>query len=46
MPTAVRMPKLGESVIEGQVARWLKAPGDQVEKLEPLLEISTDKIDT
>ena len=40
------MPKLGESVIEGQVARWLKAPGDQVEKLEPLLEISTDKIDT
>ncbi|MEZ4663322.1 MAG: dihydrolipoamide acetyltransferase family protein [Caldilineaceae bacterium] len=40
------MPKLGESVVEGQVARWLKAPGDRVEKLEPLLEISTDKIDT
>lgn len=46
MPTAVRMPKLGESVVEGLVSRWLKAVGDQVEKLEPLLEISTDKIDT
>lgn len=40
------MPKLGESVVEGTVARWLKKPGDSVAKLEPLLEISTDKIDT
>lgn len=46
MATAVVMPKLGESVVEGTVARWLKAPGDAVAKLEPLLEISTDKIDT
>jgi 2-oxoglutarate dehydrogenase E2 component (dihydrolipoamide succinyltransferase) len=40
------MPQLGESVVEGTVARWLKAPGDSIDKLEPLLEISTDKIDT
>jgi 2-oxoglutarate dehydrogenase E2 component (dihydrolipoamide succinyltransferase) len=46
MPTIVKMPQLGESVVEGTVARWLKAPGDPVKKLEPLLEISTDKIDT
>lgn len=46
MPTVVKMPQLGESVVEGTVARWLKAPGDSVTKLEPLLEITTDKIDT
>lgn len=46
MPTVVKMPQLGESVVEGTVARWLKAPGDLVTKLEPLLEITTDKIDT
>jgi len=40
------MPQLGESVVEGAVARWLKQPGDPVTKLDPLLEISTDKIDT
>ena len=40
------MPQLGESVVEGTVARWLKAPGDPVAKQEPLLEIATDKIDT
>jgi len=40
------MPQLGESVIEGTVLRWLKQPGDAVSKHEPLLEISTDKIDT
>jgi 2-oxoglutarate dehydrogenase E2 component (dihydrolipoamide succinyltransferase) len=40
------MPKLGESIVEGTVARWLKRPGDPVAHLEPLLEISTDKIDT
>ncbi|MGL4647889.1 MAG: dihydrolipoamide acetyltransferase family protein [Caldilineaceae bacterium] len=44
--TQVLMPKLGESVVEGTVARWLKNVGERVEKLEPLLEISTDKIDT
>jgi 2-oxoisovalerate dehydrogenase E2 component (dihydrolipoyl transacylase) len=46
MSTVVKMPQLGESVVEGTVARWLKAPGDAVTKLEPLLEITTDKIDT
>ncbi len=46
MTTVVKMPQLGESVVEGTVARWLKQPGDRVSKREPLLEISTDKIDT
>jgi 2-oxoglutarate dehydrogenase E2 component (dihydrolipoamide succinyltransferase) len=46
MATPILMPKLGESVVEGTVARWLKAPGDAVARLEPLLEITTDKIDT
>lgn len=46
MSVAVTMPRLGESVVEGTVARWLKAPGDPIVKLEPLLEITTDKIDT
>lgn len=42
----VTMPALGESVTEGTVTRWLKAEGDQVELDEPLLEVSTDKVDT
>lgn len=46
MSTAVKMPQLGESVVEGAIVRWLKAPGDPIAKYEPLLEISTDKIDT
>lgn len=46
MSTPILMPKLGESVVEGSVARWLKRVGERVEKMEPLLEISTDKIDT
>ena len=46
MPTAVTMPQLGESVVEGTVTHWYKQPGETVEKLEPLLEIATDKIDT
>jgi pyruvate dehydrogenase E2 component (dihydrolipoamide acetyltransferase) len=46
MPTSVTMPRLGESVTEGTVTRWLKAEGDQVEVDEPLLEVSTDKVDT
>jgi len=40
------MPQLGETVVEGTVARWLKQPGDRVERQEIVLEISTDKIDT
>jgi 2-oxoglutarate dehydrogenase E2 component (dihydrolipoamide succinyltransferase) len=44
--TTVAMPALGESVTEGTVTRWLKAEGDQIEVDEPLLEVSTDKVDT
>ncbi|NCV96333.1 MAG: 2-oxoglutarate dehydrogenase, E2 component, dihydrolipoamide succinyltransferase, partial [Actinobacteria bacterium] len=44
--TLVVMPALGESVSEGTVTRWLKAVGDQVNADEPLLEVSTDKVDT
>ena len=40
------MPELGESVTEGTVTRWLKAVGDEVAVDEPLLEVSTDKVDT
>ncbi len=43
---AVTMPALGESVTEGTITRWLKAEGDSVEEDEPLLEVSTDKVDT
>ena len=44
--TEVTLPALGESVTEGTVTRWLKAVGDDVEMDEPLLEVSTDKVDT
>ncbi|NNH72366.1 2-oxoglutarate dehydrogenase, E2 component, dihydrolipoamide succinyltransferase [Nocardia uniformis] len=44
--TSVKMPELGESVTEGTVTRWLKQVGDKVEVDEPLLEVSTDKVDT
>ncbi len=46
MTFSVKMPALGESVTEGTVTRWLKAEGDQVALDEPLLEVSTDKVDT
>ncbi|MDA2993333.1 MAG: 2-oxoglutarate dehydrogenase, E2 component, dihydrolipoamide succinyltransferase [Actinomycetota bacterium] len=46
MTFSVTMPALGESVSEGTVTRWLKAEGDQVAIDEPLLEVSTDKVDT
>ena len=46
MPVSVTMPQLGESVTEGTVTRWLKAVGDTVVADEPLLEVSTDKVDT
>ncbi|MDR3068537.1 MAG: 2-oxoglutarate dehydrogenase, E2 component, dihydrolipoamide succinyltransferase, partial [Cellulomonas sp.] len=42
----VELPALGESVTEGTVTQWLKAVGDRVEVDEPLVEISTDKVDT
>ena len=43
--TEVVMPQMGESITEGTVSKWLKAVGDKIEKDEPLLEISTDKVD-
>jgi len=46
MPVSVTLPELGESVTEGTVTRWLKAVGDDVAVDEPLLEVSTDKVDT
>jgi pyruvate dehydrogenase E2 component (dihydrolipoamide acetyltransferase) len=46
MAISVQMPALGESVTEGTVTRWLKQVGDRVEVDEPLLEVSTDKVDT
>jgi 2-oxoglutarate dehydrogenase E2 component (dihydrolipoamide succinyltransferase) len=46
MAFSVQMPALGESVTEGTVTRWLKQEGDRVEVDEPLLEVSTDKVDT
>src|SRR5207249_8672969 len=46
MPVSVTMPRLGESVTEGTITRWLKQVGDRVEADEPLLEVSTDKVDT
>ncbi len=46
MPTELKMPQLGESVHEGTISRWLKQPGDRVEKYEPLLEVATDKVET
>ncbi|MGH7746436.1 MAG: biotin/lipoyl-containing protein, partial [Candidatus Dormibacteria bacterium] len=46
MAYSVAMPALGESVTEGTVTRWLKQEGDPVEVDEPLVEVSTDKVDT
>jgi 2-oxoglutarate dehydrogenase E2 component (dihydrolipoamide succinyltransferase) len=46
MSVSVTMPRLGESVTEGTVTRWLKAEGEHVDVDEPLLEVSTDKVDT
>ncbi|HZS56583.1 MAG TPA: 2-oxoglutarate dehydrogenase, E2 component, dihydrolipoamide succinyltransferase [Bryobacteraceae bacterium] len=44
--TDVVMPQMGESIVEGTLTRWLKKPGENVERDEPLFEISTDKVDT
>src|SRR5687768_17698815 len=46
MATEVVMPQMGESIAEGTITKWLKKPGDRVERDEPLFEISTDKVDT
>src|SRR5260370_831924 len=45
MPTDVMMPQMGESIFEGTITKWLKKPGDKVQRDEPLFEISTDKVD-
>jgi 2-oxoglutarate dehydrogenase E2 component (dihydrolipoamide succinyltransferase) len=45
MPADVVMPQMGESIFEGTITKWLKKPGDKVERDEPLFEISTDKVD-
>src|SRR2546428_13820622 len=42
--TVIKLPQLGESVVEGTIGRWLKKPGDRVERDEPLVEIQTDKV--
>src|SRR5438309_7544771 len=44
--TEVKMPQMGESIFEGTVTKWLKKKGENVQRDEPLFEISTDKIDT
>src|SRR6266849_3334361 len=45
MPVEVMMPQMGESIFEGTITKWLKKPGEKVERDEPLFEISTDKVD-
>jgi pyruvate dehydrogenase E2 component (dihydrolipoamide acetyltransferase) len=45
MPVDIVMPQMGESIVEGTITKWLKKPGDKVQRDEPLFEISTDKVD-
>src|SRR5712672_2873676 len=45
MAIDVIMPQMGESIFEGTITKWLKKPGDRIERDEPLFEISTDKVD-
>jgi 2-oxoglutarate dehydrogenase E2 component (dihydrolipoamide succinyltransferase) len=45
MPTDIIMPQMGESIVEGTITKWLKKPGDKVQRDEPIFEISTDKVD-
>jgi pyruvate dehydrogenase E2 component (dihydrolipoamide acetyltransferase) len=45
MPTDIIMPQMGESIFEGTITKWLKKPGEKVQRDEPLFEISTDKVD-
>ena len=46
MPVEIKMPQMGESITEGTVIKWFVGPGDSIRRDEPLLEISTDKVDT
>src|SRR2546425_9825203 len=45
MPTDIVIPQMGKSIFEGTITKWLKKPGDKVERDEPLFEISPDKVD-
>jgi 2-oxoglutarate dehydrogenase E2 component (dihydrolipoamide succinyltransferase) len=45
MATDIVMPQMGESIVEGTITKWLKKPGDKIQRDEPLFEISTDKVD-
>src|SRR3984957_13731651 len=45
MAVDIVMPQMGESIFEGTITKWLKKPGDKIERDEPLFEISTDKVD-
>ena len=45
MATDIVMPQMGESIFEGTITKWLKKPGDKIQRDEPLFEISTDKVD-
>src|SRR5487761_1908314 len=45
MAVDVMMPQMGESIFEGTITKWLKKPGEKVDRDEPLFEISTDKVD-
>ena len=44
MPLVIELPHVGESIVEGTIGKWLKQPGDQVERYEPLVEVITDKV--
>ncbi|HZN42284.1 MAG TPA: biotin/lipoyl-containing protein, partial [Actinomycetota bacterium] len=44
--TTIQMPQLGETIVEGTILKWLKREGEEIERDEPLFEISTDKVDT
>ena len=44
--TTIKMPQLGETIVEGTILKWLKQEGETIERDEPLFEISTDKVDT
>ena len=45
MAIDIVMPQMGESIVEGTITKWLKKPGDKIQRDEPLFEISTDKVD-
>src|ERR1700722_2247644 len=45
MPTDIIMPQMGAGIVEGTITKWLKKPGDKIQRDEPLCEISTGKVD-